>query len=171
MMDCKKALEECQGDMDRRSSGCARRASRAASRARAARLRGQDRRAHVARRPTGALVELNSETDFVARNEAFGQTVEKIADTSSRRSVRRRRRDTEGSPLCRRSSATGTLADTLKQLTGTIGENIVLRRYARFGGVARSARTCTTTARSARSSRCRASGEAGSSSRARSPST
>jgi elongation factor Ts len=85
---------------------------------------------------SGAIVELNSETDFVARNEAFGQTVEKIADTlladtSSDGSVA----SAEGSPLMSaKFGDAGTLADALKSLTGTIGENIVLRRYARFGG-------------------------------------
>jgi elongation factor Ts len=85
---------------------------------------------------TGAIVELNSETDFVARNDAFGQTVDKIANTlladgSSDGIVA----SAEGSSLMgARFGDTGTLADALKSLTGTIGENIVLRRYARFGG-------------------------------------
>ena len=85
---------------------------------------------------TGALVELNSETDFVARNEAFGQTVEKIADTLlARARSTASSRPPKGSPLLTaKFGDAGTLADSLKQLTGTIGENIVLRRYARFGG-------------------------------------
>jgi elongation factor Ts len=85
---------------------------------------------------TGALVELNSETDFVARNEAFGQTVERIADTLlASGSIDGAVTTAEGSPLlAAKFGEAGTLADSLKQLTGTIGENIVLRRYARFGG-------------------------------------
>ena len=64
---------------------------------------------------SGALVELNSETDFVARNEAFGQTVEKIADTlladaSSDGIVA----TAEGSPLLSARFGDGTLADALK---------------------------------------------------------
>jgi elongation factor Ts len=84
----------------------------------------------------GALVELNSETDFVARNEAFGQTVERIADTLlASGSIDGVVTTAEGSPLlAAKFGDAGTLADALKQLTGTIGENIVLRRYARFGG-------------------------------------
>jgi elongation factor Ts len=137
MMDCKKALEECQGDMDQavewlRKKGISRGESRAGRAASEGKI--------VARSTpdglSGAIVELNSETDFVARNEAFGQTVEKIAETlladgASDGVVA----STEGSPLMNaKFGDAGTLADSLKSLTGTIGENIVLRRYAKFGG-------------------------------------
>jgi elongation factor Ts len=137
MMDCKKALEECSGDMDQavewlRKKGISRGESRAGRAASEGKL--------VARvspdGATGALVELNSETDFVARNEAFGQTVERIADTLlASGSIDGVVGSAEGSPLlASKFGDAGTLADALKQLTGTIGENIVLRRYARFGG-------------------------------------
>ncbi|MBW8769318.1 MAG: translation elongation factor Ts [Gemmatimonadetes bacterium] len=137
MMDCKKALEECQGDMDQavewlRKKGISRgesRAGRAASEGKIVAKVAPDG-------ASGALVELNSETDFVARNEAFGQTVERIADTLlASGSIDGAVTSAEGSPLlAAKFGDAGTLADSLKQLTGTIGENIVLRRYARFGG-------------------------------------
>jgi elongation factor Ts len=137
MMDCKKALEECQGDMDQaiewlRKKGISRgesRAGRAASEGKIVSRVSTDG-------ATGALVELNSETDFVARNEAFGQTVEKIADTLlAQGAIDGAVASADNSPLLEtKFGDAGTLADTLKQLTGTIGENIVLRRYARFGG-------------------------------------
>jgi len=137
MMDCKKALEECSGDMDQavewlRKKGISRgesRAGRAASEGKIVARVAPDG-------ATGALVELNSETDFVARNEAFGQTVERIAETLlASGSIDGAVTSAEGSPLlAAKFGDAGTLADSLKQLTGTIGENIVLRRYARFGG-------------------------------------
>jgi elongation factor Ts len=137
MMDCKKALEECQGDMDQavewlRKKGISRgesRAGRAASEGKIVAKVAPDG-------ATGVLVELNSETDFVARNEAFGQTVDRIADTLlASGSIDGVVATAEGSPLlAAKFGDTGTLADSLKQLTGTIGENILLRRYARFGG-------------------------------------
>jgi elongation factor Ts len=137
MMDCKKALEECQGDMDQavewlRKKGISRgesRAGRAASEGKIVAKVAPDG-------ATGVLVELNSETDFVARNEAFGQTVDRIADTLlASGSIDGVVATAEGSPLLvAKFGDTGTLADSLKQLTGTIGENILLRRYARFGG-------------------------------------
>jgi elongation factor Ts len=137
MMDCKKALEECQGDMNQavewlRKKGISRgesRAGRAASEGKIVARTSPDG-------ASGAIVELNSETDFVARNEAFGQTVEKIADTLLADGTADGVVATaEGAPLMNaKFGGAGTLADSLKSLTGTIGENIVLRRYARFGG-------------------------------------
>ena len=137
MMDCKKALEECSGDMNQavewlRKKGISRgesRAGRAASEGKIVARVAPDG-------ATGALVELNSETDFVARNEAFGQTVERIAETLlASGSIDGAVTTADGSPLlAAKFGEAGTLADSLKQLTGTIGENIVLRRYARFGG-------------------------------------
>jgi elongation factor Ts len=137
MMDCKKALEECSGDMDQavewlRKKGISRgesRAGRAASEGKIVAKVAPDG-------ATGALVELNSETDFVARNEAFGQTVDRIAETLlASGSIDGVVTSAENSPLlATKFGDAGTLADALKQLTGTIGENIVLRRYARFGG-------------------------------------
>jgi elongation factor Ts len=136
MMDCKKALEECQGDKEQavewlRKKGISRgesRAGRAASEGKIVARISPDG-------ASGAIVELNSETDFVARNEAFGETVDRVAETlladgTSDGIVAA----AEGSPLMSAKFGGTTLADALKQLTGTIGENIVLRRYARFSG-------------------------------------
>jgi elongation factor Ts len=137
MMDCKKALEECGGDMDQavewlRKKGI----SRGESRAGRAASEGTIVSRVTTDGSTGVLVELNSETDFVARNEAFGQTVEQIADTLlAEGSIDGVTTSVEGSQLLQaKFGGSGTLADALKQLTGTIGENIVLRRYARFSG-------------------------------------
>jgi elongation factor Ts len=137
MMDCKKALEECQGDMEQavewlRKKGI----SRGESRAGRAASEGKIVARVSADAATGAIVELNSETDFVARNEAFGQMVERIADTLlADSSIDGVTASGEGSPLTQaKFSDAGSLAESLKALTGTIGENILLRRYARFGG-------------------------------------
>jgi elongation factor Ts len=137
MMDCKKALEESAGDMEQavewlRKKGIARgenRAGRAASEGKVVAVASPDGK-------SGAIVELNSETDFVARNDVFGQTAERIAaallaDASQDGVVA----NAEQSPLMSaRFGDAGSLQEHLKQFTGTIGENIVLRRYARFSG-------------------------------------
>jgi elongation factor Ts len=137
MMECKRALEETGGDMERaiewlRTKGIAKaekRSGRAASEGKIVALTSPDAK-------TGVLVELNSETDFVARNEEFGRTAETIArtlldDTKSDGEVR----NGEGSPLLAAASGDGgTVGESLKVLSGKIGENIVLRRYARLGG-------------------------------------
>ncbi len=137
MMDCKKALEETAGDMELavewlRKKGI----SRGETRAGRTTSEGKIVARSSADGATGVLVELNSETDFVARNEVFGQTAERVADTllatGSDDGVVA---NAEGSALMHASFGdAGTLADSLKQFTGTIGENIVLRRYARFAG-------------------------------------
>jgi elongation factor Ts len=80
MMDCKKALEETGGDVHKaveylRKKGIAKaekRADRAASEGRIVALVSDDLK-------TGALVEINSETDFVARNEEFGALAQDVA--------------------------------------------------------------------------------------------
>ncbi|MEP6622019.1 MAG: translation elongation factor Ts [bacterium] len=137
MMDCKKALEENGGDMEQavewlRKKGISRgetRAGRAASEGKIVAIISEDAKA-------GAIVELNSETDFVARNEAFGQTLAQIANTLHGAShIDGITTVTDGSALAgEKHGDAGTIADALKMMTGTIGENIVLRRYARFAG-------------------------------------
>ena len=137
MMECKKALEENEGDMEKsidwlRKKGIAKaekRAGRAASEGKIVAVTSPDA-------SSAALVELNSETDFVARNETFAQTAEKIAATlledGSHEGIVA---NAESAPFMQRPfSEAGTLADHLKHMTGTIGENIVLRRFARLKG-------------------------------------
>jgi len=80
MMDCKRALEEANGDMDKaveilRKKGIAKaekRAGRVASQGLVVSYIHHNQQ-------VGVLLELNSETDFVARNEAFGQLAREIA--------------------------------------------------------------------------------------------
>ena len=137
MMDCKKALEENEGDVERsidwlRKKGIAKaetRAGRAASEGKIVALTSPDGK-------TGVLVELNSETDFVARNEAFGHTAYQIANAvHDHKETDGVVANAEGSPIMAVAFGdSASLAEALKMLTGTIGENIVLRRYARLGG-------------------------------------
>jgi elongation factor Ts len=137
MMDCKKALEENEGDIEKavewlRTKGIAKaesRAGRTASEGKIVALTSPDGK-------TGVLVELNSETDFVARNEAFGQTAYQIANAvHDHKETDGVVHTAEGSPIMAVAFGdSANLAEALKMLTGTIGENIVLRRYAKLGG-------------------------------------
>src|ERR1035438_5558076 len=80
MMDCKKALEENDGDMDQ-SIEWLRKKGMAASAKKADRIAAEgivEAYIHPGGR-VGVLVEVNSETDFVARNEAFQRLVKEIA--------------------------------------------------------------------------------------------
>jgi elongation factor Ts len=121
MMDCKKALTESGGDIEAaadwlRQKGIAK-ADKKASRVAAEGLVG------VALDGTkGALVEVNSETDFVARNDAFQAVVTEVATLSL----------TAGGDVdalkATPTSSGANVADHLVALVGKIGENMTLRR-------------------------------------------
>lgn len=124
MMDCKKALGETGGDMERavdwlRAKGLAA-AARKAGRAAAEGLVGA-----AFDGTSGALVEINSETDFVARNEDFQRFVAAAAEAS-----RTIGGDLEALRTAATDEAPGGVADGLTALAGRIGENLVLRRSA-----------------------------------------
>src|SRR5690606_15921274 len=74
----------------------------------------------------GAAIELNSETDFVARNELFQQAARSIAQAAL---------DVESGSIEHVQSAScqdSTVADVVTNLIATIGENMMVRRAARF---------------------------------------
>lgn len=118
MMECKKALEETGGDIDlaienlRKSSGlkAANKSSRVASEGLVAARISEDK-------SFGLLVEVNSETDFVARDENFVQFVDKVADKALEK------QETNIDALM-----AGELEDAREALVQKIGENIQVRR-------------------------------------------
>jgi elongation factor Ts len=124
MMDCKAALAETNGDMEAavdwlRAKGLAK-AAKKAGRVAAEGLIGLAAGAKEA-----ALVEVNSETDFVARNQKFQEMVGAIAAAALK---------TKGNldKLAAANYAGGksTVAETIKEMIGSIGENMSLRRAA-----------------------------------------
>jgi elongation factor Ts len=124
MMDCKKALEETDGDLDKaiellRVKGAAKAAKRGAEREATAGL--------VAHAP-GVLVELNSETDFVAKGEDFVTAAQKIADAASEAQV-------DDLDALKALPLDGqTVGDVVEGLAISIGEKIELGRFVRFDG-------------------------------------
>ena len=175
MMDCKKALEEAGGDMDKagemlRARGIAKaekRAGRSASQGLVVNYMHHNGQ-------VGVLVELNSETDFVARTEDFGQLARDIAlhiasadpiginpeDIPSDMLERERRIAeeqvaAEGKPEAIRAKIvegklkkfvaertlleqpfvkddSKTIGQLVKEVSGKLGEAVVVRRFARF---------------------------------------
>ena len=137
MMDCKKALEETKGNMEDaveflRKKGIAKaekRVGRAASEGRIVHLTSPDGR-------HGVLVELNSETDFVSRNDAFVALAENVAQQVMRdEAIDAVVPNGHESPLLNQAWHAGggsTVGEVVKEASGRTGENIVLRRYARF---------------------------------------
>jgi elongation factor Ts len=124
MMDCKKALDEADGDFDQaveilRVKGAAKAAQRGAEREASAGL--------VAHAP-GILVELKCETDFVAKGEDFIATAQRIADAGSEAQAA----DVEA--LKAVSLGDQTVGEVVESLAISIGEKIELGRVAYFDG-------------------------------------
>ena len=127
MMDCKKALEEADGDFDKaveflRIKGAAKAAKRDAGRTTSAGL--------VAARVeggVGTLVELNSETDFVAKSQPFLQLADQVLDQA----VKAGATDAEGL-LDSEVEPGRTVRELITEANATIGEKIEVRRVARL---------------------------------------
>ena len=124
MMDCKNALTENGGDVDAamdwlRSKGIAK-AEKKSGRVAAEGLVGI-----AASGTSAAVVEVNSETDFVARNDGFQDLVRGVASAAL---------STDGSVEAVASADMGgkSVADTITEAVGTIGENMNLRRSAKL---------------------------------------
>lgn len=122
MMDAKNALTENDGDMDAaidwlRSKGLAKAAKKSGRTA----AEGLVAVAVSSDGKTASVVEINSETDFVARNEQFQSFVKKVAEASL---------ETDGSLEALQSADLDgkTVQDTLTDLIAKIGENMTLRR-------------------------------------------
>ena len=130
MMDCKKALQEAKGDKEAalawlRKRGIAaaeKRAERSANEGVVAFARSEDGQ-------TGALVEINSETDFVAKSDAFRS----FADTLAKTVLNWKAAEGKSVDDLKTLSFTGsaTVGDVLSELIGKIGEKLEIRRFAR----------------------------------------
>ncbi|MEO8478453.1 MAG: translation elongation factor Ts [Gemmatimonadota bacterium] len=132
MMDCKKALEEAAGDMDRageilRKKGIAKAEKRAGRDA----TQGLVLIEAAADGSGAAMVELNSETDFVARNESFQALARQLVEHALTQSPVGVTREA----FLAESINGKSIEETVKEASGTIGEAISIKRVARFGGV------------------------------------
>jgi len=125
MLDCKKALTETTGDLEA-AVDWLRKKGLAAAAKKAGRIAAEGLVGVIAEGGKGALVEVNSETDFVARNEAFQDFVRAVLPIALR----------EGGDVERIKAAAhpggGSVGDKATNLVATIGENIGLRRADRL---------------------------------------
>ncbi len=123
MMDCKKALVEAKGDTDAavdwlRTKGLA------AAAKKAGRVAAEGLVAVKTTETKGAIIELNSETDFVARNDKFQELAEKFVDAALESGV-------EDIDALKASNVAGsTIEAHVNEGIATIGENLNLRRVA-----------------------------------------
>jgi elongation factor Ts len=125
MMDCKAALAETQGDMEAavdtlRKKGLAKAAKKSG------RVAAEGLIAVKVAGPKGVLVEVNSETDFVARNDKFQGLVKMIADVALDVG-------TDVDAIKRGKAGSITVEHALADAVATIGENMTLRRAAGLG--------------------------------------
>lgn len=126
MLDCKKALVETDGDMNAavdflREKGIAKAA------AKGDRIAAEGLTAVAVDGNKAALVEINSETDFVAKNERFQTLVQNIADAVLRNGL-----ETAEAALASEYEAGKTIDTYISEEASTIGEKISLRRVALF---------------------------------------
>ncbi len=125
MMDCKKALNETDGDMEKaveylRKNGQAK-AEKKSSRIAAEGLCAVE----VVDEKTAAVVEVNSETDFVAKNETFQAFVQNVAEQAARTSAK----DLDSFLSEKWMGGDKTVNDALVEKVAVIGENLKIRRF------------------------------------------
>ena len=127
MMDCKKALTECDGDMDKaveylREKGLAKAAKKAG------RIAAEGMSYALVENGVGAMVEVNCETDFCAKSAPFVQFVKDICQvvlTENPASV-------EAIMDCKYPGTELKVSEVIPEKVMSIGENLQIRRFHRF---------------------------------------
>ena len=127
MMDCKKALVECDGDMDKavewlREKGLAKAAKKAG------RIAAEGMSYALVENGVGALVEVNCETDFCAKSDLFVAFVKDIAKAVLDNDPA----DVDALMNCKYPGTELTVSETMPEKVMSIGENLQIRRFVRF---------------------------------------
>ncbi|CEN79197.1 translation elongation factor Ts [Paraclostridium sordellii] len=127
MMDCKKALQEAEGNMERaidllREKGL----SKAAKKSDRIAAEGLVAIEINSDNTVGTIVEINSETDFVAKNEDFKTFVKDVAEMA----LATEKEDVAG--LLTEAHREGVLSEVLNNRIATIGEKLDIRRFAKI---------------------------------------
>ena len=127
MMDCKKALTECDGDMDKaveylREKGLAKAAKKAG------RIAAEGMSYALVENGVGAMVEVNCETDFCAKSDLFVAFVKDIAKAVAENAPA----DIDALMASKYPGSDLTVAETMPEKVMSIGENLQIRRFVRF---------------------------------------
>ena len=127
MMDCKKALQATDGDMDKavdwlREKGLA----KAAKKADRVAAEGVAYAAVV--NGTGVIIEVNSETDFAAKTDSFLDLVKNLATVVATENPA----DVDALKACKYPNSNLTVTEIMQEKVMSIGENMQIRRFARF---------------------------------------
>ncbi|XXY48693.1 translation elongation factor Ts [Sorangium sp. So ce269] len=124
MSDCKSALTEAEGDMEKAVEIILKKGlAKSAKRAGASATEGEVRAAVAADRRSATMVEVNIQTDFAARNDAFRQFVGDVLAAAEKAP--------EGADVSQLSIGGKSVADTATELTARIGEKVAVRRWDR----------------------------------------
>ena len=128
MMDCKKALTETDGDMEK-AVEFLREKGLAAAAKKAGRIAAEGMvDAYVAEDGTGVVIEVNCETDFVANGEPFGNFVKGVAAVVAKENPA----DVDALMGCPWVTGNGTVKDAKDELFLALRENMSIRRFARI---------------------------------------
>ena len=127
MMDCKKALQATDGDMDAaidwlREKGLAKAAKKAD------RIAAEGVALATVVDGIGVVIEVNSETDFAAKTEAFLDLVKNLAVVVAKENPA----DVEALKACKYPNSDLTVTEIMQEKVMSIGENMVIRRFDRF---------------------------------------
>ena len=127
MMDCKKALAASDGDMDKAVEWL-REKGMAASAKKAGRIAAEGMAYAAVIDGVGVVVEVNAETDFVGKNEKFVNFVKGVAATVAKANPA----DLDALMECKYDGTDMTVTQQQQEMVLVIGENIKVRRFARF---------------------------------------
>lgn len=127
MMDCKKALAETNGDIDKAVEWL-REKGMAASAKKASRIAAEGMAYAAVVDGMGIVVEVNAETDFVGKNEKFVEFVKGVAETIAKENPA----DLEALMDCKYAGTDLTVTQQQQEMVLVIGENIKVRRFARY---------------------------------------
>lgn len=127
MMDCKKALVECDGDMDKAIEWL-REKGLAAAKKKAGRIAAEGMAYAAVIDGVGVVVEVNAETDFVSKNDLFVDYVKGVAEVVAKSAPA----DVEALYAFKFPGGDLTVEQTQQEKILVIGENITVRRFARY---------------------------------------
>ncbi|MDR3277144.1 MAG: translation elongation factor Ts, partial [Oscillospiraceae bacterium] len=127
MMDCKKALTESSGDVDK-AVDYLREKGLAAAQKKAGRVAAEGIAYAAVLSGAGVVVEVNAETDFVAKNERFVDFVQGVAQAVADANPA----DVDALLAAKFPGADKTVQEQQQEMVLVIGENISVRRFARY---------------------------------------
>ena len=127
MMDCKKALQACDGDMDKavdwlREKGLAKAAKKAD------RIAAEGVAYATVIDGVGVVIEVNAETDFASKTDAFMGLVKNLCEIIAKDAPA----DVDALKACTYPGTSLTVTEKMQELVMSIGENMQIRRFSRF---------------------------------------